>query len=378
MSGLYIHIPFCKSKCPYCDFYSIHAAQLHAPFINTLEKEMALLFRKDIPELSETLTSIYIGGGTPSLLSVASIDHLLKTLLKYFKLSDKIEISLEANPDDLNEWYLSRLRSAGINRISIGVQALNDRLLRFLKRRHDSYTALSVIESAQKAGFSNISADLIYGFPHLSIKEWEHSLKQIINTGISHLSAYHLEIEKDVPLYHELHDGKWQLIAEDESYAQFKSLFDVTAAEAMPWYELSNFAYPGMHSRHNSSYWEGKPYFGFGPSAHSYFQGMRHWNPPDIVHYMSEIEKGRLPLASECLSDTEILNEYLMTRLRTRRGIEYPEFAKRFGDATWNDLQQKCSSWIQTDKMIVSEEKISLNVEGLFVSDMILKDILYI
>lgn len=370
MAGIYLHIPFCRKKCSYCDFYSVVRPTLVPDFTKAIRKELKQ------NNSAEPIHSIYFGGGTPSILESKDLDNILNDIHETFSVSDKAEITLEANPEDISESKLIDWKQAGINRLSIGIQSTNDDILKQLKRNHTAKDALHCLELSIQKGFDNLSADLIYGLPGLSVEQWETSLNQLLDSGITHLSAYHLGLEPGTLMHKQVENRIIQLPNEDISLAQFQMLFEKTESKGFPWYEISNFAKPGYHSKHNSSYWDGSPYFGFGPSAHSYDgKNTRYWNQPNIKAY---IENPTSLRESETLSTLDKVNDFLITRLRTRKGISLIQLKNDFPSLEIEQLEQKFNQLIDSDLMQHVDMLYSLKQEALFVSDAILKDILYI
>ncbi|MEA1874148.1 MAG: radical SAM family heme chaperone HemW [Bacteroidota bacterium] len=370
MAGIYLHIPFCRRKCAYCDFYSVARPALMESFVDALKQEIRQTLIQD------TVNTVYFGGGTPSMLPLGDINSILELISTRFKLSENPEITLEANPEDINANQLKMWKQVGVNRLSIGLQSLDDRQLIQLRRNHSAKDALHSIKLSLQAGFVNISADLIYGLPNLSLHQWEQSIRTVLNSGITHLSAYHLSLEPNTLMFKQVKKNQVYLPEEEDSENQFNALFHITEAMGFPWYEISNFAMPGFESKHNSAYWVGIPYFGFGPSAHS-FDGnsIRRWNHPDIKAY---IENHGRAMSQEILSQNDKINDYLITSIRTRKGIDMNYFSNHFPEADKTHLITKLNTFNNRGLMQNVDMVYSLNPSGLFLSDAILKDILYI
>ncbi|MGC9330292.1 MAG: radical SAM family heme chaperone HemW [Bacteroidales bacterium] len=368
MPGIYIHIPFCRRKCAYCDFYSVALLNKEPAFINALAREITSKANK------QPIETIYFGGGTPSVLSKTSIERILNAIYKHYRIADVPEITLEANPDDITSEKAKFWLDTGINRLSIGVQSLDDDALKFLGRRHNAKTSLKSIEIAQNAGFQNISADLIYNLPGLSLQGWKKCISTLLQTGIKHLSAYQLGVEKGTLLYRRFKNGDFTMTDDEAAYTQFMSLYEITEKHGFPWYEISNFAQEGFKSRHNSSYWNGDHYFGFGPGAHAYDGKKRRWNIPDLNAY---IKNPITHYETEILSPKDNINDYLITHLRTREGINLKFMERHFNAFDIDGLKQKMEIYLHTGKARYHAECISLTREGLFISDAILKDIIY-
>ncbi|MDD4149905.1 MAG: radical SAM family heme chaperone HemW [Bacteroidales bacterium] len=371
MSGIYIHIPFCKSKCSYCDFYSVANSKKVEDFISALLKEIEI--RKD--HLSDkNIETIYFGGGTPSQLDVRDIEIIINELTKHYRIEPTAEISFEANPDDLNINYLQELKYIGINRLSIGLQSLDDDILKFLRRRHTAEVAIESVENANKYGFDNISVDLIYGIPGLSEKMWQETLHKTFKLPIEHLSAYHLGIEKNTLMYRQLKENKFQIIEEESSYRQYCDLLVISSSYGINQYEISNLAKSKYKSKHNSSYWQRTEYLGFGPSAHSYYQNQRAFNVSDINLYCEKIIRSEEHYQTEILSITDQMNETIMLSLRTVEGLNIENFENNFGEKQTNRLKSNLKS-IESSNYNLEDGFIRLTPKGMFVSDDIISEL---
>lgn len=375
MAGIYIHIPFCRRKCFYCDFYKTDDTRFIARYINVLFKEIAL--RKNYLE-NETIETIYFGGGTPSVLTEKQLDQILQFIFQEFRVSSAAEITFEANPDDLNKEYVESLFRGGINRLSIGIQSFNDELLKKMNRRHNALQAVQAVENAAKTGFENISVDLIYGLPGLTTDEWKCSLRQVFRMPVVHLSAYHLTYHEGTPFYSWLKKGKLKETDEIESAAQFDLLVDQSAAEGFELYEISNLAKNQMYSKHNTSYWTGKKYLGLGPSAHSYNGISRQWNDSDIEKYLLANENGNPFYEEEILTGSEKFNEYLLTRLRTRWGISVATLEEEFGEEKAGHFLKNIEKYVNAGWVTRNGKNFTLSRSGLFVSDDILAQLMII
>ena len=325
MAGLYVHIPFCSSFCIYCDFYSEVAPERVDAYLEALSREAAS--RKS--ELSVPPTTLYVGGGTPSLLSERQFSRLSEILRKNFDLQVVEEFTVEANPDDITPEKLALWRSCGVNRLSIGVQSFCDKHLKWMRRRHDSAAASRAFLLAREAGFRNISLDLIFGYAGLSMREWEASVEEALSLGPEHISCYQMMLEEGTPLTLLAEAGKYSEPPQEECAAQYASLQRRLAEAGYVQYEISNFALPGFESRHNSAYWRREPYLGLGPAAHS-FDGARRrsWNDPDLEAWLTAwnpASESRRAGSFEILSDKDIFNETVMLSLRTARGLDLAE-----------------------------------------------------
>ena len=322
-SSLYIHVPFCKSRCIYCDFYSTTLGQdTMASYIEALEREMSLR----IQYIKGTrVHTIYIGGGTPSLLPSHLLRELFDAILHEFSLDEDAEVTIEANPDDVTPDWLQGLEGTPVNRISMGAQTFDDKLLNLLGRRHNAQQVRDAVRLCKEAGIGNISLDLIYGLPKQTMDDWQSDVEQALSLGIKHLSAYALSIEPGTPLDSSPYKGELEGVHYEElSRRMYDHLMSATDKAGFLHYEISNFALPGFHSRHNSSYWQSTPYLGLGAGAHSYDgHRSRRANLPDIKAYIAA--KGDVPHETETLSDETLYNEFIMTRLRTSGGIPLDE-----------------------------------------------------
>ncbi|MDP4185338.1 MAG: radical SAM family heme chaperone HemW [Bacteroidota bacterium] len=366
MAGIYIHIPFCKRKCFYCDFHkSTHFTQKNE-IISGICTE--ILLRKSYLS-EEPVETIYFGGGTPSILPIQDIKTILSLINKTFRVCPDAEITLEANPDDLNPDYCNTLIQAGINRLSIGIQSFNDKDLKLMNRRHCAQDAVDSVKNAQKAGFNNISIDLIYGLPEMKLSDWLLNLDQAFALNIQHLSAYHLTYHENTVFHQYLKKGKIKAVPEDDSFAQFNLLIEQATRHKFIHYEISNFALPGYFSRHNSSYWQNKKYLGVGPSAHSFDGHSRQWNSSDNNAYLEALNKNLPFYEREELSLNDRYNDYIITTLRTIWGSSLSYIHQEFGESYLKHAESVVNRFKDSGHLIVENEMITLSREGLFVSD---------
>ena len=368
--GIYIHIPFCHSKCNYCNFYSVVNKTTLSDFTDSLKKEITS--RKD--EVNNEISTIYFGGGTPSLFPIDWFKAIFEFLTANYKISPNAEITIETNPSDLNVLYLKNL-SQFFNRISIGVQSFNDTNLKYLNRKHNAQIAISSIKSAQDVGLTNISVDLIYGLPSLDITQFQMDINTFISLQAPHLSAYSLSVEKGTKLYMDIEKQRINIPNEDCAIAEYQWLMLKMNEIGFVHYEISNFALPGFESNHNSSYWEEIPYIGFGPSAHSYNGDSRRWNVSSLSNYIKGIEtNNKSYFEEEILSQSDKLNEYLMTGLRTNKGINLDKIEKHWGLQQKNRIQKILN---QTSKNLLTifETNIVLTDEGKLFADKIASDL---
>ena len=373
MAGIYIHIPFCKTRCAYCDFYSTTHEAWKQQYVDAVCKE--LVQRKDYLK-GETVDTIYIGGGTPSQLSIAQLNALFATIEAHFPLSKHPEITIEANPDDVSDSYAEGLKQTPVNRISMGIQTFDDATLRILNRRHTEQIARMATMRLREKGFQNISIDLMYGLPGETIEQWENDLQQAIALNVEHISAYHLTYEEGTPLYRRLQQGEVSEVSEELSLTFFNMLIDALTKAGYQHYEISNFCKPGMHSRHNSSYWQGIPYLGCGAAAHSFDGTSRQWNVADIKNYIKGIETNAPCYEIEALDIPTRYNEYIMTGLRTSHGISFEEVTERFGQSFATTCKKSATPHLESGKLITEGHRIKLSREGIFVSDAIICDLM--
>lgn len=319
MAGIYVHIPFCVTRCAYCDFFSTTDVGKKDLYVCALQKELAM--RTDYLPRHTAVRTIYFGGGTPSLLETDAVDTLLHAISKYYNISDDVEITLEANPGDLTETCLRTLRSLGVNRLSIGIQSFHDDLLRLMKRRHDAQGALQCVKLAQTCGFRNISIDLIYALPTQTLSQWQTDLRIAAGLGIQHISTYCLSYEPQTQFGKMLAEGKLKETGDDLANEMYETGIVELAKAGFRQYEVSNFCLPDFHSRHNSAYWNNVPYLGIGAGAHSYDGSSRQWNVADLDKYLMGIQTSVLPCEREVLGRNDLYNERVMLSLRTDQGL---------------------------------------------------------
>ena len=355
MAGLYLHIPFCNSKCAYCGFYSLPSLKLKERFLDALKTEIVM--RKDYLH-GQTVNTIYFGGGTPSLLSIKEIGELLSHINNTYPIGNDPEITLEANPDTLSLEHLEALRHLGVNRLSIGIQSFFDNDLQYLSRKHDSHHARQCLDWAKLAGFDNISIDLIYGLPTSDAKQWNQNLDIFFAYNLPHLSAYALTLEPNAILTKQIELGMVQPVNEEDALRDYEILCRRAAENGYLHYEISNFCKRGMHSKHNTSYWFGTPYAGFGPSAHSYDGASRQWNISSVEKYcsFSSIDE------KEQLSPEQLYDEYIMLRLRTHWGIDLKYMKREMGER----FSSYCEQHAQP---LIAQGRLSQTREFLYLTD---------
>jgi putative oxygen-independent coproporphyrinogen III oxidase len=366
MAGIYIHIPFCRHKCNYCNFYSLASTRNMEQVSHAIISELQQ--RKDYIA-SQKIETIYFGGGTPSLLETSEIENILDAVYKNFSVEKNAEITLEANPDDLTPEKLIALKKAGVNRLSIGIQSFRQEDLDFLSRTHTSSHVTQCITDAQQAGFQNLSIDLIYGIPTLSDEGWELNLQKAYSLGIPHISAYSLTVEAKTPLEVMIRKGKMKPVDENLSLSHYHILCRLMQQNGYEHYEVSNFCLPGAYSRHNTAYWQGKHYLGLGPSAHSFNGISRSWNVANIAKYIESAASGKVESEQEMLSQIMQLNEYIMTSLRTIWGCNLGLVREKFGAGAAENLLENAQCFIEKEQMVYRDGKLILTVEGRLFSD---------
>ena len=368
MAGIYIHIPFCKQKCTYCNFYSIAGTRLMGDFLDALIQEIKL---RKVEIIDSKIETIYFGGGTPSMLKKEEIDLIIETIDENYNLSKSPEITLEANPDDLSADYIHQLTTTKINRLSIGIQSFDDAILKQINRRHTSIQAINAIELAQKSGFTNLSIDLIYGIPNQVDETWLANLETAKRYKIPHLSCYALTVEENTAMHRMITKKLLTEPKEEDSIRQFNLLMDFAEKNGYRQYEISNFCFDEKKSQHNSAYWNGSPYIGFGPGAHSFDgKNKRMWNVSDVKKYIDGVQVKLLNSEFEILSEDDCYNEYIMTSIRTDSGCNFSEIINRFGP---NNLEyfEKQLKTINSELFVKINDVVYLTKEGKFLSDFI-------
>lgn len=367
MSGIYIHIPFCKKACFYCDFHFSVSFKIKEKIITAICQE--LIIRKDFFDPKETISSIYFGGGTPSVLSIKEIDEILGAVYSYYNVEKNAEITFECNPDDLTQDYLRELKFVGINRLSIGVQSFNDEYLKWMNRSHDASQSKKSIEYGAEAGFNNITLDLIYGLPQLSNKEWSANLNEALSLPINHLSAYSLTMEENTPYIKLVNQGKYKKPSDDISSSHYQILVQQTTDLGWEHYEVSSFCKPGNYSKHNSSYWSGSKYIGVGPSAHSYDGNSRYWNVSDNKSYLECISTKKRYFESEELTVSNRVNEYLLTGLRTKWGVDLELLSNKYDYNVMSLFEKDIKYWISLNWLEMKDSNMKLTNKGMLFAD---------
>jgi oxygen-independent coproporphyrinogen-3 oxidase len=372
MAGIYIHIPFCKQTCSYCDFHFSTSLKSKDAFIASLVREIEL--QKNYLGEDSIIETVYFGGGTPSLLSANELDKIFKSLYSNFSISKNAEITLEANPDDLSKSKLQELKQSPVNRMSIGIQSFFDTDLKLMNRAHTSQHAEKCIKDSQQAGFENITIDLIYGTPGLSNENWKKNLEKVFSYNIPHLSSYSLTVEEKTPLESHIKKGKVKPVDEEQSAEQFLILMEETAKNGYEQYEISNFCKPGFYSRHNSNYWKGINYLGLGPSAHSFDGNSRQWNVSNNFRYIQSIAENKIPFEKETLTIEQKFNEYMMTGLRTSTGINLGKVKSEFGENYFKKLLSEAKPYLDLEKVAIQNNQIILTTQGKLIADRISSD----
>ena len=371
MSGIYIHIPFCKQACHYCDFHFSTSLKKKDAMVLALAKEMELRKNEFQNEVVET---IYFGGGTPSILEISDIKVLIDTVFKHYKVIENPEITVEANPDDLSKERIIELSQNRVNRLSIGIQSFFEDDLKLMNRAHNSAEAKECLELATQY-FDNISIDLIYGIPNMSNEKWLQNIETALSFNIPHISSYALTVEPKTALYKFIQNGIIPLPDDEVASAHFQILVDTLTENDFIHYELSNFAKENYFSKNNSSYWLGKKYLGIGPSAHSYDGEKRGWNVSNNALYLKAIDENILPIETEILTKTDRYNEYIMTGLRTIWGVSLDRIANEFGQMYLDYLNQQAAKYIEDHLLFVDENILRTTKKGKFLSDGIASDL---
>ncbi len=368
MLGVYVHIPFCKSRCIYCDFVSsTHTEGWQRAYVEALGREL-----RQRAGGRPRVDTVYIGGGTPSSLPAELLGRVLGLVEESFQLSPSVEFTLEANPDDVGASLGEVLSRSRVNRISLGVQTLSDPLLSLLGRRHNAEGALAAIEALQGWGYSNLSADLIYGLPRQSVDMFGHDVETLLATGIPHLSAYALQVEEGTRLFEMVGEGELVPAGEEASLRCYERLLSLTREAGMEHYELSNFALPGFRSRHNSSYWTGAPYMGFGCGAHSYDGGsLRSWNTASVAQYV----KGEFAGGEERLTEDELYDEMVMLSLRTREGLSLSRLGAAFGEGRLAYCLAQAEPHLVRGTLVREGDSLRLSASALMVSNAVISDL---
>lgn len=377
MAGIYLHIPFCKVACSYCNFHFSTQTNYRDEMVSSLLAEIRLQENFFPPKTK--IESIYFGGGTPSILPINQVILLLDRIYSEFEVSDKPEITLEANPDDLDGAFLKNLKDyTPVNRLSIGIQSFFDEDLQYMNRAHNAADAKQCLELAHTAGFDNLTCDLIYGTPTLSDEHWEQNLRTLIDLGIPHLSCYALTVEEKTALHHQIQKHKLPSPDEEKTAKHFRMLQDITEAAGYEQYEISNFCKDKKYAVHNSNYWKGVPYLGIGPSAHSFNGSGRCWNVANNAEYMKVIASGKLAQACETLSPIDRYNENALTGLRTKWGVSSRDIEKQFGGELRKHFEFEIQAFITNGWVNVNDGVYTLSKTGKLFCDFITEQVFWI
>lgn len=382
MAGIYIHIPFCKQSCSYCDFHFStslkHKTDLIQGILNEIETKKH--------QLTSKINTIYFGGGTPSLLDGEELKLIIEALHTNYDVASEIEFTLECNPDDLTQNKLKEIQKAGVNRLSIGIQSFNNDELNFFNRAHNANEAEGSIKRSQDIGFENITIDLIYGSPILTDKIWLENLEKVNEFNVPHLSAYGLTIEPKTKLAHQIEMGQLPNLNDDTMITQFKMLVEKTRVFGFTQYEVSSFGKEGFYSQHNSNYWKGEEYLGFGPSAHSYIKdsrGLREmskriWNVANNIKYIKGLTNKEVYFEEEVIDEKTAFNEYVLTRLRTIWGIDIDYIKNNFNEELNTHFNKEIEQYLNSSYLQTEKNKIILTQEGFFIADKITSDLFYV
>lgn len=373
MSGIYLHIPFCKKACHYCNFHFSTTGDYKNEMVEAIKNELRL--RKH--EASLPVETIYFGGGTPSMLSSMAISELIATIRSQFNISANPEITLEANPDDLTSSYLAGLKNAGVNRLSIGVQSFHDKELTLMNRAHSGKQAIQSVVLAQQF-FNNVSLDLLFGTPHTTFSDWKRNLDTALTLDVPHISSYALTLEPKTALEHFVKKGVVSLLDENDVEEQFLYLVDTLTANGYEHYELSSFGKAGYHSKNNTAYWKGKPYLGIGPSAHGFDGAQRYWNISNNAAYIKKIETGELPQTVEKLSVVDKFNEAIMIGLRASWGVSLGQMEQDLGKQYRKHLEQQAQRFIDEKLLHIEANSLKTTRKGAFLADGISADLFLI
>lgn len=373
---IYFHIPFCKQACHYCDFHFSTSLKYKEELLQALQKEVPLRANY---LADKAITSIYFGGGTPSLLTAGEIEQLIGQVAAHFEIASDAEITLEANPDDLDNAKVQALRHTPINRFSIGIQSFYEEDLRWMNRAHNALEGESSIKRVQDAGFENITADLIYGYPLLTDTKWKSNMEKLIAFDVPHISSYAMTVEQKTALAHFIGSGKTPPMQEAQSAEQMQMLFDVLTQNGFEHYEISNFAKNGQYAKHNTAYWQGKHYLGIGPSAHSFNGKSRSWNIANNARYIDGITTEQFAYEIENLSREDQFNEYIMTSLRTMWGVDLEKILREFGADTKQHLVLNTQPFITKQEVeLIGERYLILTMKGKLLADYIASELFLI
>jgi oxygen-independent coproporphyrinogen-3 oxidase len=373
LPGIYIHIPFCKQACYYCNFHFSTSLAQKEKMVEAILQEIQLTTKLD----NKKISTLYFGGGTPSILTTGELNLILDALQNRFVFADDIEITLEANPDDISDEKLKEWKTLGINRLSVGIQSFLEEELKWMNRAHNAVESLICIDKIKQAGFTNFSVDLIYGSPILSDEDWKRNVDIVIEKNIQHISCYALTVEPKTALDKMITQQKKEAVDVEKQARQFLLLMDWLEDAGYEHYEISNFAKPGIRSKHNSSYWLGESYYAFGPAAHAFDGKSRRWNIANNSLYIQSLQNNIIPFEEEILTETQQLNEYIMTSLRTMEGLNLDHVRNIFGEKKSNALIASANKFISTARLENINSKLILTREGKLFADGIAADLFF-
>lgn len=376
MAGIYVHIPFCASRCSYCDFFStLRLADVGADYVEAVVAEAGL---RSGELRGEPVRTLYLGGGTPSQLPGPLLERLVQGLGDTIDMSCLEEFTIEANPDDVTPEWCAALTRLGVNRVSMGVQSFEDPILRLIGRRHTAVQAVEAVARLREAGIGNISIDLIFGLPGQTVPSWTDTVRQAIALRPQHISAYGLTYEEGTRLWRQRQDGEVVEVPEEQCLEMYSILVDELQSAGYEHYEISNFALPGYHSRHNSSYWDDTPYLGLGAAAHSYDGCIRRYNPHDLQRYIDAVMTGKTACEQEKLSQWERYDERVMLGLRTARGVDAERLRQDFGDEAWHHFIDEAQHHLAAGHLKrVGKSRYVLTRDGIMLSDSIIRDLMW-
>lgn len=372
VGGIYIHIPFCRQACRYCDFYFIVSSQYQDHFTEMLLKEIE---SETAEQAGKRMQTLYLGGGTPSLLSAENLQKIVHGIRSGYAFSEDAEMTIECNPDDLDDSKLEKLLELGFKRISIGIQSFREEDLTLMRRSHSASQAAISVQKAFSAGFSNITIDLIYGIPGQTSEHWRDNILRALDLPVNHISAYHLTFESGTVFDHWRKKGRIAPVGEDESVKMYRLLRKELSGAGFEHYEISNFAKEGFRSRHNQIYWSGEAYLGFGPSAHSFNGSSRYWNVGSLKKYMKALAAGEAISEKEDLSAREQYHDYLITSLRTREGADPRIIRTRFGKELEDHFQLRADKFLKEGLMIDLGERKAIDPDGWLLADHIMREL---
>ncbi|MEA4983901.1 Oxygen-independent coproporphyrinogen-III oxidase-like protein [bioreactor metagenome] len=375
MAGIYIHIPFCKQRCTYCDFYKEIGSTDNQvdTFTDTLIQEIQL--RKSYLN-GDNIGTVYFGGGTPSVLNFNQFRRIFDEIHHVFNVDNDAEVTMEANPDDLTDAYLETLSSLPFNRLSIGIQSFNNKHLKIINRRHDAQQAKNAVINARKHGFQNISIDLIYALPGQTIEDWKKQLEEAFNLNVEHISAYGLTYEEGTALWKQRNKGLVKVTEDEVTLQMFNYMRLKMIEKGFESYEISNYAKPGFRSRHNSAYWQFVPYLGLGPSAHSFDGKSRQWNIASVQKYIQSISILKPSFEKEVLSEQDFYNDFIMVSLRTSDGISLADLKNRFGEELFDYCLQNADNQIKYGNLILNNNRLFLSDTGVHIANQVIIELM--